>query len=775
MQRDATLDCTREFSNSLLRRSVFLSSGNDRLKVDPDGSTVFLHSARFGKVLFGRGMVEPFKIQAGVIVPQRQREMRMRLSPGSVGLGSLSSEPLQASHSIRLCGDQATGYVRSVGYTNRSELVLRMRVLTLNDPTSMNFRLERDHPAEIGVNAFNRGDHVVMDDVGDTTGVRVVGFSPRPTALYLTRNRQKALELLSAGELPESTAGMSGAILVLSQHDVELRPGSSFEVQITSLYHGSSLEAVLSELETRAYTVSDPPGPGQGSVFRCSSPSVNFSYVWARAALDSLEREAYPLDRISAGFGLGVLRPDLYEKEFEASKRSQRRDGLLPHSASARDGPMETSLFIIHACGYLGLRGDRKLAKRWYPALKKAGKAIQSLASGGLISTKPGSPDGWRRRLGSGYPTGFVTEVNLVAARALRDLSLLARFVNRPSESSGFLDASDEIRGSVDEKLRDIETGSLALNLDGSGRLHMEPTIDQAVALSYFAPDASLASSTVHRLLENDFETGYGPRCVSRTNALYYSPSYGEGQLGGFWTRGSLAHAVLSYASGHPAIGGAQLEKVATLVHSESEKMGGVPGEFPYWFDPERRQIDPAGSDPVAASRFVEALLLGEAGLSVTPGAVKFRVPERSRFTWALLHGFQFGGGSIFVGRSPARSFIVSSFERAAPADSLRLKQSEMLDVAPPLECVLFWDQTSLIICAGNASGSTCTRSLQIPVRGKPFATALFVDVDEFSAERWDWERRDRRKLLDRVDLQAEFGPHSWRVFRVSPISAQAR
>ena len=78
-------------------------------------------------------------------------------------------------------------------------------------------------------------------------------------------------------------------------------------------------------------------------------------------------------------------------------------------------------------------------------------------------------------------------------------------------------------------------------------------------------------------------------------------------------------------------------------------------------------------------------------------------------------------------------------------------------------------------VCAGNASGSSCADTLHVPVRGKPLASALFVDVDEFDLTKWEWERIDRRKLLDRVDLQAEFGPNSWRVFRVSQISAQAR
>ena len=129
--------------------------------------------------------------------------------------------------------------------------------------------------------------------------------------------------------------------------------------------------------------------------------------------------------------------------------------------------------------------------------------------------------------------------------------------------------------------LKDAESGSLALNLDPKGRLHKEMTADQAVALSYNPIDHNLASSVIHRLLEKDFETGFGPRTVPTTNALYYSPTYGDGQLGGYWTRASLAHALLAYSSGYPSIAGLQLEKVSRLMHSECEKHGRRPRRVP--------------------------------------------------------------------------------------------------------------------------------------------------------------------------------------------------
>jgi hypothetical protein len=769
MQKAAPPASTRELSGSVLKRSIFLSSGQGRLRVDPAGTVVHLHSSRFGKLLFGRGTVEPFKVQAGVIIPQRQRETRVSLSPTSLGFSSAGQEVLRAYSTVRLCGKETTGYIRTVKYTNGSDGPIRLRVLSLNDPTTLNFRLERDPPGDVGVNAFNRGDHVVMDDVGDSAGVRVVGYSPRPTAVFLSRSRQKALELLESGELPESTAGMSGAILVMSQHDADLSPGASFQLEVTSVYHDSSLETALEELKSGAAAEVGPPlGPDR--FLRCSSPAVNFAYDWAKASLGSVERDPEYIDRVSAGFGVGLLRPGLFAGEFAASKSRQRRDGLLPGHNAEVGGPMETSLFLIGACTHLSLGGDRRLARKWYPVLRKAANALLRAARGGLISSQPGSPDGWRRRLGSGYPTGFVAETNLIAARALADASRIARSLNKLGESADFQGASKKILDSVNGRLRDMETGSLALNLDVRGRLHTETTVDQAVALSFCPFDKNLASSTVHRLLEKDFETGFGPRTVSRTNALYYNPEYGQGQLGGFWTRASLSHAILSYASGNPSMGSAQLLKVADLVRRDCERMGGVPGEFPFWFDPDRRQIMSEGSDPVAASRFVEALMTGEAGLDLSAEGLGIQVPPWSGLDWLALGRFAFGGGgSLFVGRSSAGTLLVSSLAKTNVEGALRFQTSEVLE-SPPLQCVTFWDESAVVVCVGNCSDSTASDVVQVGLRGKPLAKSLYADLEEFQPESFQWRSLERRRLLDRMELQVELQPNAWKVFRFSQV-----
>ena len=772
MQAEAPPGGSRELPSSALKRSVFLSGGYSRLKVEPDGTVTHLHSAKVDKLVFGRMFTSAFKIQSGIIVPLRQGEWRVKLAPDRLSFSSDSREPVQVSHTTTLTGKESTGYVRTTRYTNNSAMTLLLRTLTIHDPTSLHFRQRDDPPAEIGVNAFNRGDHVVMDDVGDTGGVRVVGFKPRPTKIYLGRNRQSALELMAAGELPGPTEGISGPILLQSQHDFELSPGGSFELKVASVYHESSLEAAISESKSTLSAERKPPGEVHGCVFVCSDARLNSAFAWTRASLGAVERETDLFERTSSSFGTGVLRPELFEAEFLRLKTLQRKDGLLPRAGSDAGAPTETSLWMIHAVEYLELKGDKKLARRWYPTLRKAGKGISKAADHGLIVTKPGSPDGWRRRLPSGYPTGEVAEVNLVAAQALARAAELAEWLDKPAESSGFRHSSAGIEKSVDAKLRDAETGLLALNIDPKGRLHAESTVDQAVALSYGSSRRSLALSMVERLGEKDFETGYGPRTVSKTNPLYYDPTYGEGQLGGCWTRASLAHALLAYASGRDSVGSAALEKIASLLDAGWESMGGVPGEFPYWFDPERKQIHSYGSDPVAASRFVEVLLSGEAGLKCSPEGAEFVTPQASRLSWTILHGFSFmKGGTLFVGRSPSKRLVVSSLAGQKVDGSESLPHGELVSVSPPVHCAAFWNEAALVVCVGNSSTTGCSSDISIPTKGPPLASSLFVDLQEFDKETQLWRKADRRRTLDRLELHMNLGPGEWRVIRATRVT----
>ncbi|HEV2390129.1 MAG TPA: hypothetical protein VGS04_05320, partial [Nitrososphaerales archaeon] len=783
MQRELSqFSQTRELPASQLKRGVFLFRGELKARVEPDGSTSWVHSSTAKKLLFGREIVEVFKIQSGVKIAVKPPDALVRATPTEVSHVPRGPDRVQAVHSVRLVTGNCTGSARSVRVTNRGDAMVKLRILTLHDPTSLNFRRERDPSGEIGVNAFNRHDQVVMDDVGDTTGVRVISFSPRPSIIYMTKDKSRAAELLALGELPESSLGMSGSVILLTQHDFDLPPGATAEVRSLSVYHPSSLEAALSAAASRPAEQGEDSPELRGVGFASSSTSMNFCFEWAKAALYAIESEGNFAERLWCGVALSLVRGDYFEKMMESMKLSARKEGAVRYSEATttgehaeRAGPVETSLYLLSACAFFSARaGDKRLIKKWYPHLKRVADGLAGMLGDGLVTSPPDSPDGWRRRLGAGFPTGHTAEVNLIAARGLRDASTLAYLAGRGSDSAKFKELSVRLLNVLSEKLRDSESGVLALNVDGRGVIHREITADQAVGLSFCSPDQNLASSVVHRLLESDFETGYGPRTVAGSNNLYFSPSYGEGQLGGYWTRAATSHAILAYLTGYPSIGSAQLEKVARLVHLDVERLGGIPGEIPYWIDTERRQVVGSGSDPVAASRFIEAVVFGEAGLSLGSQGPKFQVTEASQLKWLFLHGLDLGRrGSIFVGRSAGRTAVVSTFGRDTLGDSSRttlrnvatayshFAECERISGQTGLEGLSFWDSNSSLLCFGNPSSSGFSGGISVAMRPKSFSTALFAQVEEFRQETGLWSAVERVKLLNRFETKVELRPNS--------------
>ena len=150
------------------------------------------------------------------------------------------------------------------------------------------------------------------------------------------------------------------------------------------------------------------------------------------------------------------------------------------------------------------------------------------------------------------------------------------------------------------------------------------------------------------------------------------------------------------------------------------------------------------GSDPVAASRFIEAFLrrgwpsLGSQGPT-------FKVPEASQLRWLFLHRLDLGRkGSLFVGRSATgRAFVVSTFEQemmaaAAGTDQVELVTNQTRAGSPHpasqsargitgqggLDGLMFWDPNSSLICLGNAANTLYSGVVSVPSRSKSFSTA---------------------------------------------------
>src|ERR1700730_2039819 len=149
MQRELSqFSHTRELSASQLKRSVYLFMRDLRARVEPDASPSWLHSATARKLLFGRETAEVFKIQSGVKIAVRPQDVALRATPTSVSFTPRGQDKIQAAHSFRLVIGDCAGSARSVKVTNRGDALAKLRVLTLHDPTSLNYRRERDPPGD---------------------------------------------------------------------------------------------------------------------------------------------------------------------------------------------------------------------------------------------------------------------------------------------------------------------------------------------------------------------------------------------------------------------------------------------------------------------------------------------------------------------------------------------------------------------------------------------------------------------------------------------------
>jgi hypothetical protein len=467
--------------------------------------------------------------------------------------------------------------------------------------------------------------------------------------------------------------------------------------------------------------------------------------------------------------GLGFIDKEGLVSLAGRTKSLLRRDGFLPHSEDEKvPGILETSLFLSGISHHLALTGDKTTARPYYLMLKKMGNALVGMAKGGSLTLDPSRPQGWRRRIRSGYPAGEIPEVSLAVASALLELSKVARLLAKPEDAARFRERSELIADHASKRLVD-ERGFMGLCADESGRIRSDETVDMAVASYRYPPLASAASAGVHRLLEKDFETEYGPRTVPTTNRLYFHSSYGEGQLGGCWTRAAMAFSWLAYRAGLPGIGSLALEKVAKLATDDALKLGGVPGSFPLWVDVEGREAHGETSDPVAASRFVQTIIEGELGFSSLERIPVFNPPGLSTLKWILAREIWVGEeASVFVGRADGKAYTFASCQKADVPGGQKFGRSESIEVSPRSAAGISFYGPGQVVCFGNSSSAPLTVKLAVAGRASGLAKKLSTSLDEFEPGTGTWNKIGTLRVSPTLAFDALLGPGEWKAYRIS-------
>jgi hypothetical protein len=750
-----------------IRVPLVLRNGELKLSIDPDGSVRHLESLAEGRLLFGREQLHIYRRQGGALVQAPKHEWRISSTIAGASFTSRPFDSIEVSLSVRLLRARSSGYSRRVSLRNLSSSPAKVHLVALADPTTAHFRDRSYGWGSIGVNAFNRTSHVAIDEVVEPSSSRVIGARPAPKILYMTSDKLKALDLIERGELPEQTAGMSGQVIVLAEHEFDLQPGGTAEVSYVSLYNSSKLEVALGDLGSffEAGAVEEFGGPW----FACSSPHVTSGFVWALGGLEGVELERDQLDRLESLRGLAFVSPESAKAIIETSRTSLTGAGSLPHSLDLRrPGVLETSIFLDGASRLLLLSGDKKYARSVFPALRRAANFLVECAHDGVIKLDPSLPQGWRRRIGKGYPAGEIPEVSLSVAGALAQAASVASRIGRAQESAKYREKSIVITASVRKRLVD-EKGFLALSLDDAGRLRSEETVDQAVASYRHRFDKAVSASLVHRMLERDFDTGLGPRTLPSSNRLIFNPSYGEGQLGGYWTRAALAHTVLAYVSGFGGTGSLELEAIGKMASSDYARYGSAPGDFPYWIDPGKREARSQGSDPVAAARYVEAMVAGDLGISPGPNGVVLDPSVSSSLKWVA-------GGDLlperrlhaFVGRAGGRAFSFVCGASPQGANDMEFAGAEKAGAEDSRISAVSLFGPGQVVCVGNSSEASVRTLVRFGPRDPGLSKKLTAGLEELDAQTGSWRKVSAIKVLPSMSFELSLGAGEWKVFKVS-------
>jgi len=752
---------------SAVRRPLALRMRDYRLLLDPDGSLRSFDSLRERRAVFGFERLSIYKVQAGVVVQGQRPDWAIRVSPRQAQLSGRIFDALEVAQSVEFFRGASSGYLRKVKLRNAGTTQLTLRLIDVLDPTASQLGEVTMKWGALGVNAFNRGSHVAMDEISDLQSARVVGSLPSPKKLFMTTDRTRVRDLVNAGELGDSTAGMSGQVIIVTLHELDLAPSETKDVTFVSIYNPAKLEEALTDFG-RLQGDWKPPRR-EGMLIAASSSSLTEAAAWATTSLDSARYESEGLDLFESLKAISFVDKEGAASIIENARRLLRKDGAVPHSSDQREpGVLESAVLLKAVSAYLLMARDKKVSRSLYPLVKKLASFLMAASKEYSLKTDPALPQGWRRSLGRGYPAGEIPEVTLGAVGGLAGAAQVARQVAKTEDAGKFRERAEMLAEMVRKRLVD-ERGFLSLCLDSSGRLRSDETIDMAVATYRHGFLASAEQAATHRLLEKDFETPYGPRTVPNSNRLYFNPSYGQGQLGGFWTRAALAHALVCYRVGLAGIGSLSLEKVAKLAVEESVKLGGSPGEFPFWVDVEGREFHGERSDPVAAARLVEGLLEGELGFEFGPGTVSISPSNSSSLKWVLASEVWAGEPiTVFVGRGGGKSYAFASGSRLEVRQGERFAKAELLDLPIRGLHAVSLHGPGQVICIGNSSAAPARSSVSFAPRAAELSKRLSTPLEEYDRTNGSWAKVSSLRVFQTMTFDAALGPGEWKVFRVS-------
>ena len=241
------------------------------------------------------------------------------------------------------------------------------------------------------------------------------------------------------------------------------------------------------------------------------------------------------------------------KEAFRFLQRFQRADGKtvheIPQSLPHQPDFLETSIYAyIHTDGpvyflaayghYYRSTGDLEFILEEWPKIVKALEWCLSVVdpADGLICVEPkdwGSAE-------SSFAVWKDTQLEAMWVRALREMEYLAGAVGDHSLAARCAHLSQKAANSIEEKLWNEKSGAYLWGLDRQGRPLESIVPHPAIGVWMGSFRADRAEKVLERMASADFQTDWGVRSLSLTDAGYNASAYQTGSVWPVWNSGVI-------------------------------------------------------------------------------------------------------------------------------------------------------------------------------------------------------------------------------------------
>ena len=312
----------------------------------------------------------------------------------------------------------------------------------------------------------------------------------------------------------------------------------------------------------------------------------------------------------------------------------------------------DTPLFIYAVHHHFCATKNEAFLHDFYPTVQAAADYILKQKLGGLIycSSEESNVWGicsWRNIIPAYTLTGAVTEINAECYRALRCAAELAERLGEAEDAARYARGADELRDTINAKLRSGRTGLYLLNIDTQGESHHDLTGDLVFPAMLGVADPETERRILDVLYTPMFWTPYGVRTVA-VGEEGYDPEFGIRLMGGIWPNLTVwvSYANRKLYPDRLAEGMRNSYRICEVAEPRKFK-NLVPGEFPECLHGENFQSRGMALSPWMPPTYLWLAVEGLLGIEPTVNGLRVAPNLESSWTWAAARKVPYAGKTI--------------------------------------------------------------------------------------------------------------------------------